>query len=71
MNNHKFDIRHFAYTYTNVSEHFNSHSHTIGDFSSMPIEWSNNGWTRLMKETIWMHKPDTVLPNDMNSKILI
>jgi hypothetical protein len=70
MNSHKFDIKHFPDTITNVSEHFNSEGHSIKDFSFMPIDKVKNNWQRLLKETSWMYKLGTIIPDGMNSKIL-
>ena len=70
MNSHKFDIKHFPETCTNVSEHFNSPGHSLNDFSFMPIDQIHNNWQRLLKETKWMYFLGTKIPNGMNSKIL-
>ena len=39
-------------------------------FSFMPIDKINNNWKRLLKETERMYKLHTVLPDDMNTKLL-
>ncbi|XP_053377373.1 uncharacterized protein LOC123529459 [Mercenaria mercenaria] len=70
MNSHKFDIRHFPDTPTNVSEHFNSENHSVSDFSFMPIDLVKNDWFRLLKETRWIHTLNTAWPHGMNAKIL-
>jgi hypothetical protein len=44
MNSHKFDIKHFPVTITNVSEHFHSEGHSIKDL--MPIDKVKNNWQR-------------------------
>ena len=71
MNSHKYDIAHFPDTLTNVSDHFNSHGHSIQDFSFIPIDKVSNNWKRLLKETTWMHVLGTISPKGMNSKVLI
>ena len=53
MNSHRFDIRNFSDpTYSShVAAHFNSPSHSINDFSFMPIDNVCNDFDRLCKET--------------------
>ena len=70
MNSHKFDIKHFPNSFTTVAEHFNSKDHSIRDFSFMPIDKINNNWKRLLKETEWMYKLGTILPDGMNTQLL-
>ena len=69
MNSHKFDIKHYPNTFTTVAEHFNSKGHSMNDFSFMPIDKINNNWKRLLMETEWMYKLNTVLPDGMNTKL--
>ena len=61
---------HYPNTFTTVAEHFNSKGHSMNDFSFMPIDKINNNWKRLLKETEWMYKLNTVLPDGMNTKLL-
>ena len=72
MNSHRFDINNYdseGYA-TNVALHFNSNSHSIADFSFLPIDVVNDEMTRLCKETYWIHKLETMSPKGMNSKLL-
>ena len=72
MNSHRFDINNYdseGYA-TNVALHFNSDSHSIADFSFLPIDVVNDEMTRLCKETYWIHKLETMSPKGMNSKLL-
>jgi len=34
------------------------------------VDKINNNWKRLLKETEWMYKLNTVLPDGMNTKLL-
>ena len=56
--------------FTNVSMHFNENGHTTNDFSFAPIDKIEAEWPRLLKETYWMHRLNTLHPNGMNSKVL-
>ena len=72
MNSHRFDINNYdsqGYA-SNVASHFNLDSHSITDFSFLPIDVVSNEMTRLCKETYWIHKLDTLHPKGMNSKLL-
>ena len=73
MNSHKFDVCsnyiNPAFS-TNVAVHFNSTNHSMNDFSFMPIDVVNNGIDRLCKETFWIHKLKSLIPEGLNSKIL-
>ena len=72
MNSHRFDINNYdceSYA-SNVASPFNSDSHSIADFSFLPIDVVNDEMTRLCKETYWIHKLDTLYPKGMNSKLL-
>ena len=72
MNSHRFDINSFinpAFT-THIAAHFNRDNHKLQDFSFMPIDKVDNNMERLLKETYWIHKLDTVFPKGLNSKIL-
>jgi hypothetical protein len=42
MNSHKFDIKYFPDTLTDVSEHFNSEGHSTKEFSFLPIDKVKN-----------------------------
>ena len=42
----------------------------MNDFSFMPIDKTNNNWKRLLKETEWMYKLNTVWHEGMNTKLL-
>ena len=57
-------------TQPQTQTHFNSDSHSIADFSFLPIDVVNDEMTRLCKETYWIHKLDTLYPKGMNSKLL-
>ena len=70
MNSHRFDICHYPDNFTNVSLHFNENGHTPRDFSFAPIDKVEAEWPRLLKETYWMHRLNTIHPNGMNSKVL-
>ena len=72
MNSHRFDINNYdsqGYA-SNAASHFNLDSHSITDFSFLPIDVVSNKMTRLCKETYWIHKLDTLHPKGMNSKLL-
>ena len=72
MNSHKFDINNFtdpAYS-SNVAIHFNSADHNIDDFSFLPIDSVENDFSRLLRETSWIHRLNTVYPSGMNTSIL-
>ena len=72
MNSHRFNINNYdsqGYA-SNVASHFNLDSHSIADFSFLPIDVVSNEMTRLCKETYWIHKLDTLHPKGMNSKLL-
>ena len=72
MNSHRFDIKNYdseGYA-TNVALHFNSDSHSIAEFSFLPID-VNDEMTRLCKEIYWIDKLETIMyPKGMNSKFL-
>ena len=72
MNSHRFDIRNFSDpTYSSyVAAHFNSPSHSLDDFSFMPIDNVCNDFDRLCKETFWIHKLQTLYPFGLNAKLL-
>lgn len=72
MNSHRFDICNFEDPLfsTTVATHFNSQSHSINDFSFMPIETVSNNSDRLCKETYWIHKLKTLQPSGLNAKAL-
>ena len=72
MNSHKFDIRNMSDPSfsTHVAIHFNSNGHSIEDFSFMPIDDVSNNINRLLKETYWIHKLDTLYPKGLNAKVL-
>ena len=68
MNSHyRFDINnHDSDGYaTNAALHFNSDSHSIADFSFLPIDVVNDEMTRLCKD-----KLETMYPKCMNSELL-
>lgn len=72
MNSHRFDINNYtdpAFS-TQVAVHFNTKDHNLADFSFMPIDVVHDKMHRLLKETYWIHKLDTVFPNGLNTKIL-
>ena len=72
MNSHKFDIRSICDPSfsSNVAIHFNSAEHSMDDFSFMPIDVVHNNMDRLLKETYWIHRLDTLCPNGLNAKSL-
>ena len=70
MNSHRFDIYHYPDNFTNVSVHLNENGHTPSYFSFAPIDKVDAEWQRLLKETYWMHRLNTIYPNGMNSKVL-
>ena len=72
MNSHKFDINSFidpSFS-TSIATHFNTEGHSIDDFSFLPIEIVNNNMKRLLRETFWIHKLETVYPKGLNTTIL-
>ena len=48
----------------------NENGHTPRDFSFAPIDKVEAEWPRLLKETYWVHRLNTIHPNGMNSKVL-
>ena len=72
MNSHRFDINSYIdpALSTHVAIHFNENGHSLKDFSFMPIDIVHDNMDRLLKETYWIHKLDTVFPNGLNSKLL-
>ena len=72
MNSHKFDIGNMSDPSfsTNVAIHFNFDEHSIEDFSFMPIVYVSDNMDRLLKETFWIHKLDTLYPKGLNAKVL-
>jgi isocitrate lyase len=72
MNSHKFDINNFSdpiYA-SGVATHFNSADHDINDFSFLPIDIVSNDMDRLLRETSWIHRLNTVYPSGMNTSVL-
>ncbi|MCG8079369.1 MAG: GIY-YIG nuclease family protein [Candidatus Thiodiazotropha taylori] len=72
MNSHKFNIRNMedpSFS-TNVAIHFNSNEHSMDDFTFMPIDQVSDNMQRLLKETYWIHKLDTLYPKGLNAKVL-
>ena len=70
MKSDRCDIFHHPDCFTNVSVHFNENSHTANDFSFAPTEKVDIEWPRLLKETYWMHRLNTIFSNGMNCKVL-
>lgn len=72
MNSHRFDINNFydPLFSTHVATHFNTEDHCLEDFSFMPIDIVHNNMNRLLKETYWIHKLGTEIPNGLNAKVL-
>ena len=72
MNSHKFNIRNMddPNFSTNVAIHFNSDEHSVEDFRCMPIDRVSDKMQRLLKETYWIHKLDTLYPKGLNAKVL-
>ena len=70
MNSHRFDILHYPESITNVSIQFNENGHSVNNVSFTPIDRVEAEWSRLLKGTYWMHRPKTLSPNGMNSKVL-
>ena len=46
----------------------NIYEHLIEDF--MPIDFVSDNMDRLLKETFWIHKLDTLYPKGLNAKVL-
>ena len=72
MNSHRFDIRNFsdpAYS-SHVAEHLNAGTHSAEDFSFIPFEIVPDEFSRLCKETFWIHKLQTMHPKGLNAKLL-
>ena len=70
MNSHRIDICRYPDNFTNVSVQINENGHTPNDFSFAPIDKVEAEWPRLLKETYWMHRLNTIYPNRMNSKVV-
>ena len=72
MNSHKFDVCsnyiNPAFS-TNVAVHFNSTNYSMNDFSFMPIDIVNNGIDHLCKETFWIHKLKSLIPEDLKGSM--
>ena len=70
MNSHRFDIKSICHPSfsSNVALHFNEHSPE--DFAFMPIDYVSDNMKRLLKETYWIHKLDTLHPKGLNAKSL-
>jgi hypothetical protein len=72
MNSHRFDIKNFSdpvYA-SGVATHFNTTDHSVEDFSFLPIDIVDNDMDRLVRETSWIHRLDTVFPSGMNTSVL-
>ena len=73
MNSHRFDIKNCLINpISHVATHFGSLDSkcSLSDFSFLPIDVVNNNLDRLCKETFWIHKLKTMLPNGLNNKLL-
>ena len=73
MNSHRFDIRNCSINpISHVATHFGSTDNdcTLSDFSFVPIDVVQNNLDRLCKETYWIHKLKTMIPNGLNNKLL-
>ena len=73
MNSHRFDIKNCLINLiSHVATHFGSLDSecSLSDFSFLPIDVVNNNLDRLCKETFWIHKLKTMLPNGLNNKLL-
>ena len=73
MNSHRFDIRNCSIKHiSHVVTHFGSTDNdcTLSDFSFVPIDVVQNNLDRLCKETYWIHKLKTMIPNGLNNKPL-
>ncbi len=72
MNQHRSDIKNYIDHNFNshVVKHFNKSSHTLQHFSFQPIDIVNSDMERLLKETYWIHRLNTVYPKGLNSKAL-
>ena len=44
--------------------------HAIEEFSFMPIDYVSDNMDRLLKETFWIHKLDTLHPKGLNATVL-
>jgi len=72
MNQHRSDIKNYidqSFS-SHVAAHFNKSSHTLQDFSFQPIVIADSEMERLLKETYWIHRLNTVYPKGLNSKTL-
>ena len=72
MNSHRYNINNFSDPLfsTNVATHFNKSNHCKNDFKFMPIDIVSDDMERLLKESYWIHKLNTLSPNGMNAKVL-
>jgi Reverse transcriptase (RNA-dependent DNA polymerase)/GIY-YIG catalytic domain len=72
MNSHKFDIKNFTDPSfaTSIAVHFNNENHCFDDFSFLPIEIISDNMERLLRETFWIHKLETLYPKGLNTNSL-
>jgi len=72
MNSHRFNIRSIVDPSfsSNVALHYNSEGHSIDDFSFMPIDSVTDNMNRLLRETFWIYKLETLHPKGLNAKTL-
>ena len=72
MNQHRSDIKNYIdHSFSShVAIHFNQSSHTARDFSFQPIVRVDSEMERLLKETYWIHRLNTIYPKRINSKTL-
>lgn len=72
MNSHKFEIKNFTDPSfaTSIAVHFNNENHCFDDFSFLPIEIISDYMERLLRETFWIHKLETLYPKGLNTNSL-
>jgi hypothetical protein len=73
MNKHRFDIRNCNINpASHVANHFGSPENkcSLSDFSFLPIEIKDNNMDRLCKESFWIHKSNSMIPNGLDNEVL-
>ena len=54
----------------NVAINFNSNDHLMEEFSFIPVDYVSTNVNRLLKETYWIHKLNTLHPKGLNAEVL-